>query len=84
MLPDSALQVAIILINLLVGPPLFRWSLIRVGEARVAANKDIGGIGTRSHGGTAMNTVLAVAKSLDLDQLAIDLQPTETKVNHAQ
>ena len=27
-------QMSIILINLLIGPPLFRWALIRAGEAR--------------------------------------------------
>jgi hypothetical protein len=38
-------QMAIILLNLMAGPPLFRLSLIRVGEARAALGNGKEGYG---------------------------------------
>lgn len=50
---------AIILINLLIGPPLFRWSLVILGEAKPGPSMSSGGAGNVLSLGVASSSHLS-------------------------
>lgn len=66
---------SIILLNLLVGPPMFRLALLRVGEAKAGGKAlPVGGKAqpAHSHGGGPRDGIMIAAALVDEEALAID------------